>query len=44
MTKTVKFNLILNDQAIRNLDDFRNNFSIEDVLNYYKNNLLHNGY
>lgn len=41
MTKTVKFNLILNDQAIRNLDDFRNNFSIEDVLKYYKNNLLH---
>ena len=40
MAKTIKFNLICDKHPVRNLDDLCNNFSVEDVLNYYKNNLL----
>ncbi|WP_101909255.1 hypothetical protein [Marasmitruncus massiliensis] len=40
MAKTIKFNLICNGNPVRTLDDLRNNFSIEDVLEYYKNQLL----
>lgn len=41
MAKTIKFNLICDDKPIRTIEDLQNNFSIEDVLEYYNNNLLH---
>lgn len=40
MAKTIKFNLICNKQPIRTIEDLQNNFSIEDVLDYYNNKLL----
>jgi hypothetical protein len=40
MAKTIKFNLIVNDTPVRDLEDLRNNFSIEDILEYYQNGLL----
>lgn len=40
MAKTIKFNLICDGNYIRTLEDLRNNFSIEDVLEYYHNQLL----
>ena len=41
MAKTIKFNLICDDKPIRTIEDLQNNFSIEDVLAYYNNKLLH---
>lgn len=41
MAKTIKFNLICNDKPIRTIEDLQNNFSIEDILTYYNNKLLH---
>lgn len=41
MAKTIKFNLRLNNNQIRNIEDLQNNFSIEDMLSYYENGLLH---
>ncbi|MBQ2758569.1 MAG: hypothetical protein IJE93_02250 [Clostridia bacterium] len=41
MAKTIKFNLICDGKPIRTIEDFQNNFSIEDVLDYYKSKLLH---
>lgn len=41
MSKTIKFNLICDGNPVRTLEDLRNNFSIEDVLTYYGNKLLH---
>lgn len=41
MAKTVKFNLICDGNPVRTIDDLRDNFSIEDVLMYYNNRLLH---
>ena len=41
MAKTIKFNLICDNQPIRTIEDLQNNFSIEDVLTYYNNRLLH---
>lgn len=41
MAKTVKFNLICDGTPIRTVEDLRDNFSIEDVLEYYSNKLLH---
>lgn len=40
MAKTIKFNLICDGHPIRTLEDLRENFSIEDVLEYYGNGLL----
>lgn len=40
MAKSIKFNLICDNIPIRTIDDLRNNFSIEDVLDYYRNGLL----
>ena len=40
MTKTIKFNLIVDGKPIRNLDELRENFNIEDVLAFYRNGLL----
>lgn len=41
MAKTIKFNLICDNKPIRTIEDLHNNFSIEDVLAYYNNQLLH---
>ena len=41
MAKTIKFNLICDEKPIRTIEDLQNNFCIEDVLNYYNNQLLH---
>ena len=40
MAKTIKFNLICDDKPIRTIEDLQDNFSIEDVLTYYRNGLL----
>lgn len=40
MAKTIKFNLICDGNPVRTLEDLQNNFSIEDVLEYYDNKLL----
>lgn len=40
MAKTIKFNLICNNEPIRTIEDLRENFVIEDILNYYRNGLL----
>lgn len=41
MAKTIKFNLICDNKPVRTIEDLQNNFSIEDVLDYYENRLLH---
>lgn len=41
MAKTIKFNLICDETPVRTIEDLQNNFSIEDVLAYYDNKLLH---
>lgn len=41
MAKTIKFNLICDGKPVRTIEDLQNNFSIEDVLAYYDNRLLH---
>lgn len=41
MAKTIKFNLICDNNPIRTLEDLQNHFSIEDILAYYNNKLLH---
>lgn len=41
MAKTIKFNLICDGNPVRTIEDLQNNFSIEDVLAYYNNQLLH---
>lgn len=41
MAKTIKFNLILDGNPVRTIEDLRENFSIEDILEVYNNNLLH---
>ncbi|MDR2093670.1 MAG: hypothetical protein LBP58_10240 [Azoarcus sp.] len=40
MVKAIKFNLIIDGQPIRNLDDLRENFNVEDVLATYRNGSL----
>ena len=40
MAKTIKFNLILDEYPVRNLEGLREHFSIEDMLKYFKNGLL----
>lgn len=41
MAKTIKFNLICDGNPVRTIEDLQNNFSIEDILNYFNNGLLH---
>jgi len=41
MAKTIKFNLICDGKPIRTLEDLQENFSVEDILEYYNNHLLH---
>lgn len=40
MAKPIKFNLICDEYPVRTLTDLQNHFCIEDVLKYYKNDLL----
>ena len=40
MAKTIKFNLSCDNTPVRTIEDLQNNFSIEDVLDYYRNGLL----
>lgn len=40
MAKTIKFNLILDNSPVRNIEDLKNNFSIEDLLDTYNKGLL----
>lgn len=40
MAKTIKFNLILDNNPVRNLEGLQEHFSIEDMLKYFKNGLL----
>ncbi|MGN0223196.1 MAG: hypothetical protein ACI4AM_04120, partial [Muribaculaceae bacterium] len=42
MAKTLKFNLKIDkDIQVRTLEDLRNNFVLEDILEYYKSKKLH---
>ena len=41
MAKTIKFNLICDEKPIRTIEDLQHNFSVEDVLEYYNNRMLH---
>lgn len=40
MIKAIKFNLILDGKPVRNLDELRDNFNIEDILTSYRNGSL----
>lgn len=40
MAKTIKFNLILDNYPVRNLEGLQEHFSIEDMLHYFSNGLL----
>jgi hypothetical protein len=40
MPKEIKFNLILDDKPVRNLEDLLDNFNIEDILATYRNGSL----
>lgn len=40
MAKTIKFSLKCDGQPVRTIDDLQENFNIEDVLAYYRNDLL----
>ncbi len=40
MAKTIKFNLILDNHPVRNIEGLQEHFSIEDVLKYFDNGLL----
>ncbi len=40
MVKTIKFNLVCDNYQVRTLEDLRNHFSIEDVLQYYRDGVL----
>lgn len=41
MAKTIKFNLICDNKPVRTIEELQENFSIEDLLAYYNNKLLH---
>lgn len=40
MAKTIKFNLILDNYPVRNIEGMQEHFSIEDMLKYFENGLL----
>ena len=40
MAKTIKFNLICDGNPIRTIEDLQDHFSVEDILDYYRNGLL----
>jgi len=41
MAKKIKFNLKFGDTSIRTLSDLRENFSLDDVLEYFENGVLY---
>ncbi|MDF9840775.1 MULTISPECIES: hypothetical protein [unclassified Paenibacillus] len=41
MTKMIKFNLIINNMPVRTIEELRQHFFFEEVLNLYRNGLLH---
>jgi len=40
MPKQIKFNLVIDREPVRNIDDLQENFNIEDLLEVYKNGSL----
>lgn len=40
MAKTIKFNLVLDDYPVRNLEGVQEHFSIEDMVQYFRNGFL----
>jgi len=40
MAKTIKFNLVCDGHQVRTLEDLRNHFSIEDILQYFRDKVL----
>lgn len=40
MAKTIKFNLVLDNYPVRNIEELQEHFSIEDMLKYFDNGLL----
>ncbi|MDF1882621.1 hypothetical protein JHD49_01555 [Sulfurimonas sp. SAG-AH-194-C21] len=40
MAKTIKFNLLLDDNPVRDIESLQNNFCIDDILEVYANGLL----
>ena len=40
MAKTIKFNLILDNYPVRNIEGMQEHFSMEDMLKYFDNGLL----
>jgi len=40
MAKTIKFNLLLDDNPVRDIKSLQNNFCIDDILEVYENGLL----
>ncbi len=40
MAKTIKFNLLLDDNPVRDIETLQNNFCIDDILEVYENGLL----
>lgn len=41
MTKAIKFNLLLDKHPVRDLDDLRANFNLDDLLTAYHSHILH---
>ena len=41
MTKAIKFNLLLDKHPVRDLDDLRANFNLDDLLTAYHSHTLH---
>ncbi|KOR27300.1 hypothetical protein TI05_19335 [Achromatium sp. WMS3] len=40
MAKTIKFNLIVDENPVRDIKGLQENFCIDDILAFYKNGLL----
>lgn len=40
MAKTIKFNMVLDGNPVRDIEGLQQNFSIEDMLGYYRSGLL----
>lgn len=40
MAKEIKFNLIVDDNPVRNIGDLQNNFNVQDVIEVYREGLL----
>jgi hypothetical protein len=40
MAKTIKFNLIIDNNPVRNINELKDNFCVEDVIDLYNNRIL----